>query len=190
MASKGVGAGRILLCNFSCSLGSSDIARHTLFVPLIHEVVRYMRPDSALCNSFEAGEQCSMTLKGVSKKSQFEFKKPSGKTTNGNIEISEDEAAVFFPMSDECGFYSVHVDKKLAGSVAVNVNSLESNLDTLSAEQLTRLSRIPRAQFYASIASASALDNILEGKHLWHYFLIAAMGLLALEQILVVTLRK
>ena len=93
-------------------------------------------------------------------------------------------------LSDECGFYSVHVDKKLAGSVAVNVNSLESNLDTLSADQLAGLSQISRAQFYASIASASALDNILEGKQLWHYFLIAAMGLLALEQILVVTLRK
>jgi len=190
MASKGIGAGRILLCNFSCSLDSGDIARHTLFVPLIHEVVKYMRPDSALCNSFEVGQQCSLTLKGVSKKSEFEFKKPSGKSTNGNIEVSEDEAAIFFPMSDECGFYSVHVDKKLAGSVAVNVNSLESNLDTLSQDQITKLSRIPRAQFYASIASASALDNIFEGKSLWHYFLIAAMCLLAIEQIMVVTLRK
>lgn len=190
MAIKGIGAGRILLCNFSCSLECGDIARHTLFVPLIHEIIKHMRPDSAMCNSFEVGEQCSLTLKGVSKESKFEFKKPSGKTTNGNIEISDDEAAIFFPMSDECGFYSVHVDKLLAGSVAVNVNPLESNLDTLSQDQLTKLSQIPRAQFYASIASASTLETILEGRHLWHYFLLGAMLLFALEQILVVTLRK
>lgn len=190
MASKGVGAGRILLCNFSCSLEHCDIARHTLFVPVVHEIVRYMRPDSAVCNSFEAGQQCSMTINGVSKKSEFEFKKPSGETTNGNIEVSQDEAAVFFPMSDQCGFYSVHIDKKLAGSVAVNVNSLESNLDTLSNDQLAGLSQVSRAQFYASMANTSSLDNMLEGRGLWHYFVLAAILLMAMEQILMVTLRK
>mgnify|MGYP005847232043 CR=1 FL=1 len=188
MALKSVGAGNFLLCNFSCSIKFSDIARHKLFVPLVHEIIRHMRPVSALCNSFEVGDQCSMTITGVDKKSKFEFKEPSGKTVNGNVEISNGEAAVFFPMAEKSGFYSIYVDDK--GSAAVNVNALESNLEVLTEDQLQQLSQIPRAKFYASVATASTIDTILEGKNLWHYFLIGAICILAMEQIMVLVFKR
>lgn len=190
MAQKTVGLGSILLCNFSCSLEHSDIARHTLFVPLVHEIIKNLRPQTFRTRSFEAGEQCFLTVESMAKEKVVEFRDPSNKTINGNIEFGKNEAAVFFPKADQCGFYRVCVDGEPVGSAAVNVNALESNLQTLAVGDLRQLAHIDRDKFYAASGSLASIDRLMEGKALWHYFLLAAICLLGLEQILVLLWKR
>jgi hypothetical protein len=67
----------------------------------------------------------------------------------------------------------------------VNVNPLESNLETLAVSQLRELAQIPETSFHAAAGSQASINKLLVGRPTWHYFLLGAIGLLALEQILV-----
>jgi hypothetical protein len=185
MAEKTVGSGTILLCNFGCSLEHSDIARHTLFVPLVHEIIKGLRPSAGARNSFEVGDQCSMTTGAVTKGDQVEFRSPADEVVDGNIEVGISGAAVFFPKTKQCGFYRIYVGDESVCSVAVNVNPLESNLETLAVSQLRELAQIPETSFHAAAGSQASINKLLAGRPIWHYFLLGAIGLLALEQILV-----
>ncbi len=185
MAEKTIGSGTILLCNFGCSLEHSDVARHTLFVPLVHEIIKGLRPSTGARNSFEVGDQCSMTTSAVAKGDEVEFRSPDDKVVDGNIEVGISGSAVFFPQTKQCGFYRIFKGDESVGSVAVNVNPLESNLETLAVSQLRELAQIPGNRFHAAAGSQAGIDALLAGRPIWHYFLLVAIGLFAIEQILV-----
>lgn len=190
MAQTTVGGGTLLLCNFSCALTGSDLARNTLFVPLVHEIIKGLRPNAGRRNSFLVGEPCYTTIESMPDEAAVVFKKPSGDSVEGNLDRGQGGAAVFFPKTSECGFYRVYAGDKVAGSVAVNVDPLESNLEKLDASQLKELSKAgPRAAFLAG-AEAADIEALLEGRPLWQYFLLAAIAMLCLEQVLTMVLRK
>ncbi|MHC4120365.1 MAG: BatA domain-containing protein [Planctomycetota bacterium] len=185
MAEKTVGSGTILLCNFGCSLEHSDIARHTLFVPLVHEIIKSLRPSAGARNSFEVGDQCSMTTSAVARSDEVEFRSPADEVIDGNIEVGISGAAVFFPQTKQCGFYRIYAGGESVGSVAVNVNPLEGNLETLAVPQLRELAQVPGSNFHAAAGSQAGINALLAGRPIWHYFLLGAIGLLAFEQVLV-----
>ena len=190
MAEKTVGLGTMLLCNFGCSLETCDIPRHILFVPLVHEIIKGLRPSADARNSFEVGHQCSMTTNSVKQNDKVEFRDPEDNVIEGNLDVSNSGAFVFFPRTQKCGFYRIFVKDSSVGSVAVNVNPLESNFDMLSVTQLEELAQVSRAQFHATMGNQSSISQLLNGKQLWHYCLLLAILLLALEQILVMALKK
>jgi len=190
MAQTTVGGGMLLLCNFNCSLNSSDLARNTLFVPLVHEIIKGLRPSAGRRNAFLVGEPCYTTIEPVAETDSIVFKKPSGEAVEGNLDKGQGGTAVFFPKTNTCGFYRVYAADKVAGSVAVNVDSLESNLEKLDTSQLKELAKKgPRAAFLAS-ADTAGIEALLDGRPLWHYFLLAAIGMLCLEQLLTMLLRQ
>lgn len=189
MAQTPVGAGMLLLCNFNCSLNHSDVARHTLFVPLIHEIIRGLRPSSGRHNAFFAGHPSYTTIRPVSKTDVVTFKSPAGKSVEGGMDRGRDGTAVFFPKTGECGFYRAYVAEELAGSVAVNVDPLESNLERLDVAQLKELSKGPQTTLFAA-ADSAAIESLLEGRPLWHYLMIAALIVLCVEQVLTILVRK
>jgi hypothetical protein len=190
MAEKSVGLGTMLLCNFGCSLETCDMPRHTLFVPLIHEMIKGLRPSGGLKNSFEAGHQCSMTVESVTQNDTIEFRDPDDTVINGSVDAGSSGAFVFFPRTKKCGFYRIFIKNNSVGSVAVNVNPLESNLESLNVKQLQELAQTSRAQFHAAAGSQGSISELLNGKQLWHYFLLIAIALLALEQVLVMVLKR
>ena len=190
MAEKTVGLGTMLLCNFGCSLELCDMPRHTLFVPLVHEIIKGLRPSADARNSFEVGYQCSMTTEAVKKNDQVEFKDPDNNVINGTLDASNTGSFVFFPRTQKCGFYRIFMKNNSVGSVAVNVNPLESNFESLNVEQLKELAKISQAQFHAAAGNQSSISELLNGTQLWHYFLLIAIALLALEQIVVMILKR
>jgi hypothetical protein len=190
MAQTTVGGGLLLLCNFSCALSGSDLARNTLFVPLVHEIIKGLRPSAGRRNAFLVGEPCYTTIEPVADTTPVAFKKPSGESVEGNLDKGQGGTAVFFPKTAACGFYRVYAAAKLAGSVAVNVDSLESNLERLDIPQLKELAKkSPRTAFLAS-TDAAGVEVLLEGRPLWHYLLLAAIGMLCIEQLLTMLLRQ
>lgn len=190
MAEKTVGLGTILLCNFGCSLETCDMPRHTLFVPLIHEIIKGLRPSADARNSFEVGHQCSMTTDLVKQKDRVEFRDPEDKIIEGTLDVSSSGAFVFFPRTQMCGFYRIFVKNSSVGSIAVNVNPFESNFEMLNVSQLKELAQISRAQFHVTAGNQSSISALLSGKQLWHYLLLIAIVLLGLEQIAVMVLKK
>ena len=189
MAQTTVGGGALLLCNFSCSLDHSDIARHTLFVPLVHEIVKGLRPSAGRRNAFLVGEPCYTTIPPVPDAAAVAFKNPAGEPVEGSLDKEQSGTAVFFAKTRACGFYRVHVADQVAGSIAVNVDPLESNLERLDVSQLKELAKGPRTAFLAA-SDAAGMETLFEGKPLWHYLLLAAIGMLCIEQLLTLLLRS
>jgi hypothetical protein len=189
MAQTTVGGGTLLLCNFSCALDHSDIARHTLFVPLVHEIIRGLRPSAGRRNAFLVGEPCYTTIPPVPDAAVVAFKNPAGEPVEGSLDKGQGGTAVFFAKTRACGFYRVHVADQVAGSVAVNVDPLESNLERLDVSQLKELAKGPRAAFLAA-SDVAGMETLLEGKPLWHYLLLAAIGMLCIEQLMTLLLRS
>jgi hypothetical protein len=190
MAEKTVGLGTMLLCNFGCSLESCDMPRHTLFVPIVHEIIKGLRPSADARSSFEVGHQCSMTTDQVKQNEPVELKDPDDKVVNGTLDISDSGAFIFFPRTQKCGFYRIFAKENCVGSVAVNVNPLESNFEALSISQLEELAKMSRAELHAAAGNQSSISELLNGKQLWHYFLLIAIALLALEQLFVMILKR
>ncbi len=126
-----------------------------------------------------------MTTTAVTKQDQVEFRSPADEVVDGNIEIGVSGSAVFFPKTKQCGFYRIYVGDESVGSVAVNVNPLESNLDTLAVSQLRELAQSPGSNFHAAAGNQASINTLLAGRPIWHYFLLGAIGLLAFEQVLV-----
>ncbi len=192
MANKSLGLGTVLLCNFSPAPVHSDFARHTLFVPFVHEIIGNLRPHSDRAGQFEVGAPCSTTISSPNLTESVVFKNPLGETVNGQMEPGENEAAVFFPKTEAAGFYRLQSkDDETIGSIAVNVNPLESNLESLNVEQLKELTQISRNDFYAAADNNLAdLDKLITAKPIWHYFLICAIVMLGVEQFFTFILKR
>jgi hypothetical protein len=183
LAKKSVGLGTMLIANFSPDLDSSDLAQHTVFVPLVHEMVRATRPQSDAGRSFQVGQACSTSITLDSRETILRFSSPSDTEINASINGDGGEASILFEKSEEVGFYRVQADNHRVGSVAVNVDHRESNLDFLTLPQMEELAAESRAQFFArSGGSAAELLRLREGTPLWPYLIAAMMIGLFIEQ--------
>jgi hypothetical protein len=150
-----------------------------------------MRPQTGAGKVFVVGFPCSTTIKLTSKDNEIRFTAPSGEKINAAFERNTDEAAVIFPQTREIGFYRILNGDQRMGSIAVNLDARESNLESLSMEQVQALSAISRDRFYAATGSdTESLRHLREGKPLWHLFLLGGICLLALEQFLSMLWRK
>ena len=99
------------------------------------------------------------------------------------VDLNGDEGWIIFSQTDKTGFYRVHADT-LVGSIPVNVDRRESNLDSLNVKQLQDLTSTAQDQFFASAGNdMQSLRRLREGLPMWHYFLVAALAFLALEQL-------
>ena len=183
LALKSAGLGTFMLANFSPHPAHSDMVKHPVFVPLMHEIVQAMRPKGDSGRDFFVGQPCSTTVPFESEDTQFRFTNPTGKEINASVEIGQNDAIVMMGSTEELGFYRIHDAESRVGSVAVNVNSKESNLEALSLKELEELSKASKSTFYGQQgASASALLTLREGTPLWHYLLLMGMVLLMVEQ--------
>jgi hypothetical protein len=185
LAESSVGTGNILVANFSVDRGASDLSRSTTFVPLLHETIASVRPRGGAGRTFEVGGPCSTTVSAPQKGASFRFESPDEKEIDASLAQSGEEVGVMIGDTAAPGFYRIYEGADRIGSIAVNVDSRESNLERLSLEQVQDLSRISRNRFYASQGKdVAALRRLREGAPLWHYLLLAAVAALAMEQML------
>lgn len=191
MARRSHGQGALLICNFSPDPAFSDLAKRTIFVPLLHEMVKGMRPQSGAVRSHAVGQNASATIALPPAAADLRFEDPRGQSISAGYELRQNEAAVFFGRTAASGFFRVFSGDDHLGSAAVNVDSRESNLDVLEGEQIQELARISRERFYAiSALEAGALERLMEGLPLWHYCLLIALAFLAAEQALLIVWRR
>lgn len=191
LASQSMGLGSLLVANFSVDLACSDVARHTVFVPLVHKMVGGMRPESGSAQSFVVGGPCSTTVTLSSSEDVLRFTSPSGEEVSAGLDIRGNEGAVLFGAAKEIGFYRAFSGGAKVGAIAVNVDSREGNLEALTLEQLEDSSNLSRAQFHARDGSdVEGLRQLRHGVPIWHYLLLAALAVLAMEQLFVLVWKR
>lgn len=183
LARTNFGRGSLLLANFSPGLEGSDVQKHTIFVPLVHEMVKALGLEGGGGRSFEVGFPCSTSIALASPETPVRFANPAGDSVSAVLDLNGTTGSVIFGETGQTGFYRVFSgDAKLA-SIAVNTDPRESNLETLTADQLQEMAKRSQETFLAATGSdAGTLRAMREGAPLWHFFLAAALAFLAVEQ--------
>jgi len=185
------GAGSLLLCNFDLSRDGSDLARKTVFVPLVHEMLKTMRPHELSGRDRTVGFAALTSATLAEDAVDVRFTNPKSEAVTASVERAGEIATIAFPETPVPGFYRVHEGDRQAASAAINVDARESDLDYLTEEQMKQLMRDSRRQFAAvDGGDPESVRRFLEGVPLWPYLLLAALAVLGFEQLLLIVLRR
>lgn len=185
MSSMRVGPGRLVLCNFSPALGYSEIGKYGGFVALMHAMFEHLRPTRQRQDEHHAGEGLMIALtQTTSGANGLRAVAPDGKATA--IDVSRSQAAQFVQISrpDLTGFYEILGGEDAIETMAVNLHPAESDLRRIETERVSE--QLSQASGAVTVRSASeGGENLdLRGRELWHWFALAALGVIALELML------
>jgi hypothetical protein len=116
---------------------------------------------------------------------------PSGTNVSAATDRRNDTMGVIVEAAHEIGFYRVNEGAQHLGSIPVNIDPRESDLLSLSETQMRDLAATADRKVASAAAhSTRAIGDLLEGILIWPYLLIAALGLLGVEQLALLMLKR
>ena len=180
-ARRNLGAGSVLLCNFSPAPADSDLARQEVFPPLLHEFIKGMtakegdRRDVHARRLGVGGAGCGAGERdGHGGRAGGEAERVTVDRTGGGVILERVETP---------GFHTVLADGQAAAVLAVNPHPDESDLRALDPRELeSRRSARSSYLIHAGSEGSAALEGLRRGQALWPYCLLAALAALLLEQ--------
>jgi hypothetical protein len=193
LLTRNVGKGRSLLFTSSLNIEWNDLPLKSVFLPFLHQMVKYSTSYEAEQYAFVVGEVIPMSvlnpmlgraLNRISRSSSYsqdwKVLTPSGKAAElGDVDLVK---APFFSL-DEPGFYQSRVHN-FDNAVAVNIAPEESDLRKIAPEKvLASLRRVSQTYSGTSPVEAS-LDQrqAWENKQrIWWYLLLLTLLVLAVE---------
>jgi len=178
-----IGLGTLLICNFSVAEASSNLARQRLFPAWIHEMLLRMSisgsaaEDPFLIGDSIAGETWAAEANGR------DLINPEGGSTRMRAEISGERMNIFFRATAPGIYRMPGSDDRNLLAFAVNTDPSQSDLRTIDPTVLPdrAIGSEKQASFVGKTTDYAAL---LHGKPAFHWFLLAALGLLLIEGIL------
>jgi len=177
MAATNHGLGTLLLMNFSVSEFSSNLARQRIFPAWMQELAKNLTSEEAHAASTTLGEPITDEIWRRELR-DFPLRTPSGAPLEVKAEPMGERLGITFT-PDEAGFYTMR-SGKLLHAYAVNPTSDESDLRpidrALLPEQLGE-----RGQRGYFVAGREDFDDLVLGKPIFHWFLLAALALLVAE---------
>ena len=176
---KRVGRGRVLLFTSSIDPQWNNLARQGIYVPLVHETLRYLALHEEKKPSYTVGEPVRLIL------SAGDFVRviaPHGTETILSSTIVDD---VFYRATDQPGFYQLRGRQK-QDVLAVNVSAAESDL--FSTDGPTAFGNNPTDEAVKAPRSQRAAAAIAvhaeKSQRLWWWILLAVFFLALGETLL------
>jgi hypothetical protein len=174
MAALNHGLGTLLLMNFSVSEFSSNLARQRIFPAWMQEIVKNLTSDEALASSSIIGE----TVNDEVWKRELQgrgLRKPSGEPEDARMEAMGERVGLSF-VPEELGFYTIR-ESRLLHSYAVNPPPEESDLRPIDRALLPeRLGENGINGYF--VQGHEDFENLILGKPVFHWFILAAAALL------------
>lgn len=186
LASVEHGLGTLVLLNFSVSELSSNLARQRIFPAWVQELVKRLDAAEPPAPAHTIGALVSGEVWRADLRRQ-PLTSPSGRVLDVHQEPRGERAFISF-LAEELGFYTL-ADGRLKYAYAVNPDPEESDLRP-----------VDRAHLPAGPAEAGRREGFLDdqadyeeiarGRPIAHWFLLAALGVLALELLFQVWFRR
>lgn len=178
-ARRAMGAGSILLCNFSPSPADSDLARQEVFPPLLHELLKGMASKEPERREFTPGIAASATIPPP--KGAVTAAGPDGQS----IPIMVDKAGggVVIERAEKAGLYTITADGQEAAVIAVNIHPDETDLRTIDPRELQSERNRVSTYLVGTSGKDTPLEDLSKNRPLWPYLLLAAFGVLVIEQL-------
>jgi hypothetical protein len=183
LSERRVGAGRLVLANFSPALTASDLGKYGSFVALMHGLVEYLRPTEDWRTRATVGKSFSYTVRlpAVGGETALRLVGPDRRPAEGELATDGAHLRVTLARPRLVGFYQVQRGEQTAAVLAVNVDPRESDL--------RRQQAAPAAAALQEVGTAAGVHAMFEagpilrvrGRPLWAWFVVAAMCAVALE---------
>jgi len=199
LAEKRVGEGRVLVWTSTLDAFWNDLARRPVFLPFIHQLMRYVSGRVERVTAFTAGQVVDVTdasamataglgevaevLAGQEERVAFT---PSGES----LPLPSGEGPHFLRLEEQ-GIYDIRTPgapdmRPLA--VAVNVDLAEAELGLLDVEEVvaslaSRSEGVETPRLEGNRAARLRLEDQERRQSLWRFLLLIAFVLLALETV-------
>ncbi|MCI0624133.1 MAG: BatA domain-containing protein [Acidobacteria bacterium] len=189
------GKGRSLLFTSSFNMDWNDLPLKSVFLPFLHQLVKYSAHYDEEQNAFAVGDVVPMSTlnpmlgKALNKLTVGSFSQswqittPAGQKTE--LADADLMKSPFFPL-EEPGFYLSRIHN-FDNAVAVNVVAAESDLRKVAPEKiLASLRRVGRSNVASEPAAATSdQQEAWESKQrIWWYLLMLALVVLVVESFL------
>jgi len=182
------GLGTLIMCNFSVAEIASNLARQRVFPAWIQEMTSQLSGERAATARFEPGDMMDAEA-WLREVQSNEFMSPSGAPTVATRAVSGERVQLTFS-AHEPGFYTLLDGKqRTAALLAANIAPAESDLRVLEggiAPQQAQQDAISASQ----IAAGTDYQELVRGASVFHWFVWAALLLLALETLLQTKIRR
>ena len=183
---KRVGGGRVIVWTSTLDDTFTDIAVKPIFLPLVHQLARYLAHYEPAASWYTVGQVLDLTARAKSRADRIVVT-PSGERQN---RISAGEGAEGLLELNEQGIYEVRSAVASGGrpeAIAVNLDPAESDLTPLDPNELVATVTGHASQAQAPTAAAPQEMTREESERrqsLWWYLLLAGLLLLAAETII------
>jgi len=179
-ARRAIGAGNVLLLNFSPSPRDGDLVKQEVFPPLLHEMLKGLATRDGGRREFAPGGPASATVSPT--RERITAAGPDG----ARVPVTVDPigGGVVLENVKKAGIYSLTKGGgREASLIAVNTDPDESDLRTIDPRELQ--ARQERRPTYLAGAGGAArdLDDLSRNRPLWPYLIAALLALLILEQL-------
>jgi len=183
MAEKKIGTGTVILWSSTLDNYWNDLALKTVYLPFIHQIVKYLATYEEPANWFTVGQVVDPAHLlqsagfGLQTGAGALILAPSGR----RLEQSANPTPV---QLDEPGFYEIHGKTSQQGvvTIASNVDTTESDLATLDTQEMKAA-----LAGGAGASNATGEETIItpedqeRRQNFWWYLLMVGIALLALE---------
>jgi hypothetical protein len=185
------GRGRVLLFTSSCDLEWNDWARDASYVIGMLEVSQHLARAGDVNRSTTVGEPLTFALNPSDYEPQAALRLPGYPQQEDEDVVASTDGSkgmqINWPHTAQAGIYSFHLQRRDGRSVvrrfAVNVDSRESDLSPANEQDLRRSLDGLKVEYIEGIAME--MEGTDGGrKELWPMLLVAAMGLLMIEQVM------
>jgi hypothetical protein len=184
-AEKKIGAGRVVVWTSTLDDSWTDIGVKPIFLPLVHQLVRYLAQYEQPASWFTVGQVLDLTARAKSRADRIVVT-PSGERiaqsslgegTEGLLELSEQ------------GPYEIRATGATNGrpeTIAVNLDPAESDLSAIDPSELVAsvTGHATPVTVQPDQAQEMTREESERRQSLWWYLLLAGVGLLAIETLI------
>jgi len=180
---KTVGAGRVIVWTSPLDDTFTDIAVKPIFLPLVHQLARYVAHYEPATSWYTVGQVLDLTARAKARSDRIVVT-PSGERQN---RISAGEGAEGLLELEEQGIYEVRSAVASGGrpeAIAVNLDPAESDLTALDPNELvaTVTGHASQAQAQSATEPQEMTREESERRQgLWWYLLLLGLAILAAE---------
>lgn len=174
-----VGKGRALLFASGLNARWSDLALKGLFVPLLHRSVRYTHPANVIdAPQARTGQSLAVMVRGEAPDAPLTLETPSGESVNVVPRLTDQGPMVTVGNPEVAGFYHLISKTQTIESIAINVDTNESDLQALSPEEISRITGTNTRR--ASLSGQSSSSDS-QGFEIWKTVIWLVVVLLLVE---------
>jgi hypothetical protein len=186
LASQNVGAGRIVVANFSAAMGASNLGKYGTIVALLQGLVEALRPIQDWRAQATAGQSFSFPVQSASAVTPAQIKVigPDGQGFLPEIVGDNQRFLVHFPPVRLPGFYRITNGAETLSMAAVNLEGREGDLRRMDEQTLRDHLENDRCTIQVKNAQSRGAILNVRGRPLWSWCVLAAMVFVGLELML------